>query len=447
MDLALGLPAVVALTAATGYFVAQEFVFVTADRPTLEALAARGDRRAARAVRVMERLSFMLSGAQLGITVTALVVGFIAEPALAGLIAPALAAAGVPAGATGGIALAFGFLLATVIQMVLGELFPKNLALSRADAMARALASSTLVYLAVAAPLIRLFDASANRLLRAAGIEPVQELRHGATLEELGHIVGESGEQLEERHAELLERALAFPDRTAGEAMVPRVDVVTVPGGTPVARMAEVIAEAGHSRYPVVGDSVDDVLGVVGLEELVRLPPDAPVPVRRVARPAPLLPDTLPLPEVVVRLQAGGTAMALVIDEYGGFAGLITWEDVAEELVGEIADELEAAGVPARRRGRWWITDAGLRVDEVAHETGIALPEGDYETVAGLLLRRLGRVAEPGDAVTVDLPPARLGEPPRRAVVEVLTVRRHVPETIRLRVTAAVPEGEERGAE
>ncbi|MEU6034849.1 hemolysin family protein [Actinomadura sp. NPDC047616] len=447
MDLALGLPAVVALTAATGYFVAQEFVFVTADRPALEALAARGDRRAARAVRVMERLSFMLSGAQLGITVTALVVGFIAKPALADLIAPALTAAGVPTGAVGGIAVALGFLLATVIQMVLGELFPKNLALARADTMARALASSTLVYLAVAAPLIRLFDASANRLLRAAGIEPVEELHHGATLEELGHIIGESGEQLEEEHADLLERALAFPDRTAGEVMVPRVDVVTVPGDTPVARMAEVIAGAGHSRYPVVGDSVDDVLGVVGLEELVRLPPDARTPVRDVARPVLMLPSTLPLPDVVVRLQASGTAVAFVIDEYGGFAGLITWEDVAEELVGEIADELEAAGVPAQRRGQWWITDAGLRVDEVAHETGIALPEGDYETVAGLLLRRLGRVAEPGDVVTVDLPPTRLDEPPRRAVVEVVTVHRHVPETIRIRVTAAVPESEERGAE
>ncbi|GLW63318.1 membrane protein [Actinomadura rubrobrunea] len=447
MDLALGLTAVVVLTAATGYFVAQEFVFVTADRPALKALAAGGDRRAARAVRVMERLSFMLSGAQLGITVTALVVGFLAKPALADLIAPALAAAGVPAGAVGGFAVAAGLALATVVQMVLGELFPKNLALAKAEPLARALAPSTLVYLTAAAPLIRFFDGAAERLLRAVGVEPVQELHHGATLEELGHIIGESGEQLEREHAELLERALAFSDRTAEEAMVPRVDVVTVPAGTPVADMAEVIASAGHSRYPVVGDSVDDVLGVVGLEELVRLDPRARTPVGEVARPAPMLPTSLPLPDVVRRLQAAGTAVACVIDEYGGFAGLIAWEDVAEELVGEIADELDAGVVPARRRGRWWVTDAGLRVDEVAHETGIALPEGDYETVAGLLLQRLGRVAEPGDVVTVDLPPSRLDEPPRRAVVEVVTVRRHVPETIRIRAVPAAREGRERSVE
>lgn len=276
MNVALGLLAVLVLTAATGWFVAQEFAFVTADRPELRRRAGEGDRNAARAIRVMERVSFMLSGAQLGITVTALVVGFIAKPALADLIAPVLRALGVPAAATGGIALAAGFVLATIIQMVLGELLPKNLALARPEPLARALAPSTLVYLTVAGPLIRLFDASANRLLRAAGIEPVEELHHGATLEELGHIIGESGEELQAGHADLLERALVFSDRTAEEVMVPRVDVVTVPATTPAGRMSEVITAHGHTRYPVVGTGVDDVIGVVGLEELVRLDPGGP---------------------------------------------------------------------------------------------------------------------------------------------------------------------------
>ncbi|WP_131742606.1 hemolysin family protein [Actinomadura roseirufa] len=437
MNAAAGLAAVLVLTAATGYFVAQEFAFVTADRPLLEQRAAEGDRGAARAVRVMERLSFMLSGAQLGITVTALVVGFIAKPALADLIAPALRAAGVPAGASGGVAVALGFALATVVQMVLGELFPKNLALARAESLARALAASTLVYMATAAPLIRLFDASANRLVRAVGIEPVEELHHGATLEELGHIIGESGEQLAEGHADLLERALVFSDRDAEEVMVPRVDVVTVPASARADELSEIIIASGHSRYPVVGEGVDDVVGVVGLAELIRLsPPDAArTPVGALAAPPLLLPSTLPLPEVVQRLRSAGTPLACVVDEYGGFAGLITWEDVAEELVGEITDEHDAEEDLAVRSGEWWTTDAGLRVDEVAHETGIALPEGDYETVAGLLLRRLGRIAVPGDVVTVELAPTRLDEPPRTAVVEVLTVHRHVPELIRVRAT------------
>ncbi|MUN39197.1 hemolysin family protein [Actinomadura litoris] len=435
MGAVLGLVAVLVLTVATGYFVAQEFAFVTADRPLLDQRAAEGDRAAARAVRVMERLSFMLSGAQLGITVTALVVGFIAKPALADLIGPALRAAGVPAGASGGVAVALGFALATIVQMVLGELFPKNLALARAEPLARALAASTLVYLAVAAPLIRFFDASANRLVRAAGIEPVEELHHGATLEELGHIIGESGEQLGEGHADLLERALAFSDRDAEEVMVPRVDVVTVPASARAAELTDVITAGGHSRYPVLGERVDDVVGVVGLDELVRLDPGEAesVPVGAIARPPLLVPSSLPLPDVVSRLRDAAVPLACVVDEYGGFAGIVTWEDVAEELVGEIADEHDAEEDLAVRRGEWWTTDAGLRVDEVAHETGVALPEGDYETVAGLLHQRLGRVAMPGDVVTVELEPARLDEPPRAAVVEVLTIRRHVPELIRIR--------------
>ncbi|MEW2355057.1 hemolysin family protein [Spirillospora sp. NPDC029432] len=451
MDVALGLLAVLVLTAATGWFVAIEFAYVTADRVELEQRAREGDAKAARAVRVMERLSFMLSGAQLGITVTALVVGFIAKPALADLFAPGLRAAGVPAAAVGGIAVAAGFALATIVQMVLGELFPKNLALAKAEPMARALARSALVYLTVAAPVIRLFDAAADRLLRAAGIEPVEELHHGATLEELGHIIGESEEELQEGQADLLERALAFSDRTAEEVMVPRVDVVTVPDTALAAELSEIITAHGHSRYPVVGASVDDLIGVVGLEELVRVRPEdaGRTRVRDIARPAPLVPWTLPLPEVVARLRGedggGGpgpeSAVACVVDEYGGFAGLIAWEDVAEELVGEIADESDPDEDLAILNGDWWTTDAGLRVDEVAHETGIALPEGDYETVAGLLLKLLGRVAEPGDTVTVDLAPVRAGDPPRRAVVEVLSVHRHVPETIRLRrAPAAGPE-------
>jgi CBS domain containing-hemolysin-like protein len=436
---ALGLLAILLLTVATGYFVAQEFAYVTADRPALDQRAAEGDRAAARALRVMGRLSFMLSGAQLGITVTALVVGFIAKPALADLIAPALGAAGVPDAATGSVAVALGFALATVVQMVLGELFPKNLALARAEGLARALAASTLVYLAVAGPLIRLFDASANRLVRAVGIEPVEELHHGATLQELGRMIGESGERFQEGHADLLGRALTFAERDAAEVMIPRVDVVTVPAAASADELTDVIAASGHTRYPVVGAGVDDLVGVVGLEELILLGPDdiARTEVRDIAQAPLLLPSSLPLPDVVRRLEDAGAPMACVVDEYGGFAGIVTWEDVTEELVGEIADENEPDDDLAIRTGDWWTTDAGLRMDEVAHETGIELPDGDYETVAGLLLKRLGRVAEPGDVVTVDLSPTRLDEPPRTAVVEVLTIHRHVPELIRIRTVEA----------
>ncbi|MBC6460950.1 hemolysin family protein [Actinomadura sp. HBU206391] len=449
MSIALGLLAIIVLTAATGYFVAQEFAFVTADRLALRQQAAAGDKKAARAVQVMERLSFMLSGAQLGITVTTLVVGFIAKPALAEVLAPLLDAIGVPAGAVDGIALAAGFVLATIVQMVLGELFPKNLALAEPEPLARALARSTLIYMMVAGPVIRLFDTAANRLLRAVGIEPVEELHHGATLEELGHIIGESGAELADGHATLLGRALVFSDRSADEVMVPRVDVITVSGSASADSLSGVIAEHGHSHYPVVGERVDDVIGVVGLRELVPLDLSraALTTVREIARPALMVPSSLALPNVVAHMQAGGEEIACVVDEYGGFAGLVTWEDVAEELVGEISDETDTdEGPPAVQRDGWWVTDAGLRVDEVRELTDIPLPEGDYDTVAGLLLERLGRVAEPGDTVTIDLSPPDSEGPSRHVDIEVLTVDRHVPEHIRLRATESTADDEKEDA-
>src|SRR5690606_30083302 len=214
-----------------------------------------------------ERLSFMLSGAQLGITVTALVVGFIARPALAELIAPALTGLGMSEGMVGAVALAMGFALATIIQMVLGELAPKNLALAKPEPLARALAGSTLIYLTVAGPIIKLFDTAANRLLRSVGIEPVEKLHHGATLEELGHIIDESeaAGHLPGSQADVLERALNFSDHTAEEVMVPRVEVVAISATATLAELDELIARHGHTHYPVLGATLDDVIGLVGL--------------------------------------------------------------------------------------------------------------------------------------------------------------------------------------
>ncbi|MFI6887710.1 Hemolysin, contains CBS domains [Streptosporangium canum] len=438
MSVAVGLLAVLLLTLATGYFVAQEFAYVTADRLALSQQAAAGDRKAARAVKVMGRLSFMLSGAQLGITVTALVVGFIAKPALAELIAPALRAAAVPEVAVGGIALALGLVVATVVQMVLGELAPKNLALARPEPLARALSSSTLVYLTVAGPIIRLFDSAANRLVRAVGIEPVEELRHGATLEELGHIIGESEAygHLPGDQADLLERALAFSDHTAEEVMVPRVDVVTVSGSAWIPDLDELIARHGHTHYPVLGDSLDDVIGIAGLRELVPIPVDkaSRTRVADIAREVLVVPFSASLPDLVAQMRARHEEVACVVDEYGGLAGLVTWEDVAEELVGEIADENDLDVPAVERRGDGWEADAGLRIDELALATGVELPdEDDYDTLGGLVLQRLGRFAVPGDVVTVEPVPSMDADAPTHVEIEVLTIDRHVPGRVGLR--------------
>ncbi|WP_327715022.1 hemolysin family protein [Streptomyces sp. NBC_00490] len=427
----LGLLAVFVLTAGTGYFVAQEFAYVSADRLALAREAEAGDRKAARALTVLERLSFMLSGAQLGITVTGLVVGFIAEPSVSALLEPALTGIGIPEGAVGGISVVLAFVLATVVQMVLGELAPKNLAIAVPERLAKSLASSTLAYLKVVGPLVRIFDGAANRLLRKAGIEPVEELHHGATLEELGHLIGESHQQgqLPKETAELIDHALEFSERTLDEVMVPRVDAVFVRKDATAAEAVDLIAKHGHSTYPVLGDHPDDVPGVVGVRELMRLPAAAlaTTTAGAVARRPLLLPDTLPLPHAVEQMRERDDEFAVVLDEHGGLAGIVTYEDIAEELVGDIADETDTVIEVAVPDGEGWLVDAGRRLDEIADATGIELPEeDDYDTVAGLIVDRLGRFPAIGDRLTVELLDGG------RALIDVRTLDRHVPDRARI---------------
>ncbi|MFE0101021.1 hemolysin family protein [Streptomyces sp. NPDC059009] len=435
----LGVVAVFVLTAGTGYFVAQEFAYVSADRLALAREAKGGDRKAARALQVLERLSFMLSGAQLGITVTGLVVGFLAEPSVSTLLRPVLTGTGLPDGAVSGVSVVLSFVLATIVQMVLGELAPKNLALAVPERLAKALAGSTLAYLKVVGPLVRVFDGAANRLLRKVGIEPVEELHHGATLEELGHLIGESHEsgELPKETAELLDQALEFSERTLDEVMVPRVDAVFVRAGALAAEAVELIARHGHSNYPVLGDHPDDIGGVLGVRELMGLPADRlrTTTAAGLARPPLLLPDTLELPHAVTQMRARDDEFAVVLDEHGGVAGIVTYEDIAEELVGDIADESDTVTELAVADGRGWLVDAGRRLDEVAQATGVVLPEeDDFDTVAGLIVDRLGRFPAIGDRLTVALPGGG------SAVIDVRGLDRHVPERVRLeRLPEAAP--------
>ncbi|MFF3771793.1 hemolysin family protein [Streptomyces sp. NPDC002232] len=435
MNAALGLLAVLVLTAGTGYFVAQEFAYVAADRLALAREAEAGDKRAARALTVLERLSFMLSGAQLGITVTGLVVGFLAEPSVSALLRPVLEGTGLSEGAVSAISVVLAFVLATVLQMVLGELAPKNLALAVPERLAKSLASSTLVYLKVVGPVVHVFDGAANRLLRRVGIEPVEELHHGATLEELSHLIGESHEQgeLPPDTAELLDHALEFSERTMDEVMVPRADAVFVRRDATLTEAVELIARHGHSNYPVLGDHPDDIAGVLGVNELMRLPASAfdTTTAGEAARRPLLLPDTLPLPRAVAQMRERDDEFAVVLDEHGGVAGLVTYEDIAEELVGDIADETDKVVALAAPDGAGWRVDAGRRLDEIEDATGIALPEeDDYDTVAGLIIDRLGRFPTIGDRLTVD-----------DVHIEVLSLDRHVPERVRIeRVGSAAEE-------
>ncbi|SIR44092.1 hemolysin family protein [Micromonospora avicenniae] len=442
MLIVLGLVLIIVLTALTGYFVAQEFGFVAVDRGKLRQLAEEGDQPAARALEVTSRLSFMLSGAQLGITVTALLVGYAAEPYLGAGLADLLGLAGVAESLSLPLSVALALIIATVVQMVLGELAPKNLAIARAEPVTRALARSTLMYLKVAGPVVRLFDKSAVRLLRRVGIEPIEELPSGATPEDLEQIIAESRNEghLDVEMSTLLDRGLDFRELSAGEAMVPRVDVHTVRADQPVSRVVELL-DTGHSRFPVQGaEGVDDLVGVVGISDVLGVPQHerATTPVSAVAVPPLLVPETLPLPTVLDRLRSGHRQLACVVDEYGGFAGVITLEDIAEELVGPIRDEDDPPErAPAQQADGSWVVPARWRIDEVADSTGIALPEApEYDTLSGLVMRELGRVPEVGDRLEISLAPdAEDGEAEPRALVEVLAVDRHVADSVRLRLT------------
>lgn len=438
MSAYLGLLALFLLTAATGYFVAQEFAFVAADRSILREQAAAGDTSAEKALQVTSRLSFMLSGAQLGITVTALLVGFLAEPAISVLVRPWLTDLGLPGAAITSLSVAAGVFVATVVQMVFGELAPKNLGIARPEQVAKALAGSTLVYLAVVGPVVRLFDSAATGLLRKVGIEPVEEVEHGATPEELSRIIAESTQagELPPRLSDLLERALEFGDHSAEEIMVPRPRVVVLRADRPISELIETMREYGHSRYPVLGAD-GDVVGVTGVRELLASGIEEG-PISRITRPALLVPDSLPLPQVLDRMRQAGDDIACVIDEYGGLAGVVAVEDLAEELVGELVDENdpEPAGAVEQPGGIWEVPGS-LRLDEVERATGIALPESDdYDTLSGLVLAKLGRMAEPGDIVTVeftpDTDPFAEDEQEHLAVLTVLSLNRRVPEWVRL---------------
>ena len=451
-----GVAVILVIIAANGYFVAQEFAYMSVDRNRLAAAARDGDAAAERALKVTKRTSFMLSGAQLGITVTGLLVGYVAEPMVGSALGTLLGGAGVSETVSILVGTVGVLAVATVVQMLFGELYPKNLAIANAEPMARWMARSTLIYLAVFGWLITFFDKSANLLLRAVRIEPIHDLDTSATADDLERIVADSRDSgdLPLELSMLLDRILDFPDQDVEHAMVPRGRVDTVPPDTSVAGARALMAQA-HTRYPVI-DAEGQPVGVVQLGDILRLPVDSDLLVTEVMRRPVIVPTLMPLPAAVTELTQAGEQLACVVDEYGGFAGVLTMEDLAEELLGEITDEHDAE-VPEQivggEDGRW-LMDGDVHVDEVERALGHRLPEGDFETIAGLLIAETGDLPEVGQVVTVELPqdPSELvsDEPVLHSLrVEVLAVERHVPSEVQVRlltrpVDEAGPEPEDR---
>jgi CBS domain containing-hemolysin-like protein len=442
LSLLLGVLVVLAITVVTGYFVAQEFAYMAVDRATLTARAEAGNAAAARALAVTRRTSFMLSGAQLGITVTGLLVGYVAEPLIGESLGALLGGVGVPTAVGVGIGAVLALLFSTVVQMLFGELFPKNLAIARAEPVASWLAASTTFYLRAFGWLIRVFDQASNLLLRALRIEPVHDVEHAATARDLEHIVEEARESgdLSPELSMLVDRILDFPSRDVEHAMIPRPRVGTVATTDTLGHLRGLMA-SGHSRYPVLDTGTGDVVGVAHLADLLTTPRSDDAPVTAIARTCPVVSTFTSLPDALRQLTGTGEQMACVIDEYGGFAGVLTLEDLAEELVGEITDEhdddVDPGYVPVEDDGVWEMA-GDVHVDEVERALTVDLPRGPYETIAGLVIAAAGTLPRPGAVLTVELPPdpgdlVHDDDPaPRVLRVEVLAVERHVPSRVRL---------------
>ncbi len=401
MNVALGLFFVLLLVAANGFFVAVEFALIASDRPKLQTQADAGSRTAKITLGVLKRMSFHLSGAQLGITVTSLVLGFLAEPLVGQLIDPFIELVGGPTG--GSLSVVVALAIATVFQMVAGELIPKNLALAKPESTAKALSPAARLVHGAFSPIITTFNGAANWAVRRLGVEPTEELSAIRSLEEIEYLILSSGSlgTLAPDALSLLTRTIRFGDKTAAEALTPRVHVDWLRLDATVDDFIGHATDSGHSRYPVCGDDIDDVKGVVNVAAVFDLPVDqrGATLVSAIMDDAQVVPETRDLVDILADFKRHDTELLVVVDEHGGTAGILTLEDVLEEITGDIDDEYDDVTTLSVTRTGVYIIGGTLHADEVEEVSGFEMPVGDYETVAGFLLDQLGRLPVEGEIV------------------------------------------------
>lgn len=395
------------LTVGTGFFVASEFALVNLDRNDLEARQARGEKRLAPTIKALKITSTHLSGAQLGITLTTLLTGYTFEPAISRLLSGPLVAAGLPEGFVPGVGAVVAIFIATIFSMVIGELVPKNFALALPLATAKVVVPFQTLFTTVFKPIILLFNNTANAIIRSFGIEPKEELSGARSAEELSSLVRRSAVEgvLDLDHAALLHRTLRFSEHSAGDVMTPRVRMTAVNTDDTAEQVIALASTTGYSRFPVIGRDRDDVLGVLHVKQAfaVALEERAGVLAADLMIEPLMVPESMGVDSLLVLLRKQGLQVAIVSDEHGGTAGIVTLEDLVEEIVGELEDEHDRARVGVVRTGRSVTFDASLRPDELLDRTGIAVPDGeDYDTVAGFVADQLDRMPELGDEVAID---------------------------------------------
>ena len=371
----------------------------------MERRAREGDRSARRILNSLRNLSFELSGAQLGITVTTVVLGFIAEPTIAAVIEPILTRLGFMSPTTSlAVSLIIALVLATTASMVFGELVPKNLAISRPYRSAVLFAIPMQMINRALRPLILFLNNAADWTVRKLGIEPRAELAGVRSMEELELMIRSSGEEgrLDDGEMELLTRALTFTEKVAAEAMIPRVNMVAINRHQPISELRQIARETGHSRFPIYGIDLDDIVGIVHVKDTLGIPSSrrALTPVEEIAEEGLRVPAASRLERLLTELQTQGRGMALVIDEYGGTAGIVTIEDLLEEIFGEIEDEYDTTGSSITEPEQVDVLSGLMHRHDVEERVGFEWPEGHYETLGGFLVATLGRFPEVGEVIS-----------------------------------------------
>lgn len=397
------------LIAGTGFFVAVEFSLIALDQATVQRAIDDGDERAVPLLACLKSLSTQLSSCQLGITLTTLLTGYVMEPSVGKLLEAPLAAVGLPDVAVASISLALAMVLATLLSMLLGELVPKNMAIALSFPVGRALARPQLVFTAVFKPAIVVLNGFSNKVLNVFGLEAKEEISGARTPAELASLVRRSAAMgtLDAGTANFVARTLNFSTRTAADVMTPRIRVETIEADQPVSDILAAARRTGYSRFPIIGESADDIRGLVHVKKAVAVPWDRRQNLEAGAIMTEVLrvPETIHLDALLAELREGNLQLAVVLDEYGGTAGIATLEDLVEEIVGEVADEHDRVrpGLLQSASGDWYFPGL-LRPDELSEQIpGLSVPdEAAYETVGGYVMSKLGRIADVGDTVPVE---------------------------------------------
>ncbi len=403
-EILVRLAVVLLLVLANGFFVAAEFGLVGARRTRIEALARAGNRRARIARSAITHLNAVLSATQLGITLASLGLGWVGEGTLAVIVRQWFAALP-PAWAvvaTHTVAGIVAFLLLTILQIVVGELAPKGIAIISPERTSLWTAGPVIAFARFFRPVIWFLNGAASLALRPLGLRAPTELERVHRPEEIEMLVTQSYEHglLSEEPVEMIRGVFDLSETTAAEVMTPRTDVVAIPAGATVDEAAELILSEGHSRIPVFQDNLDHIVGVILSRDIWRAQRAGEKNMQPLIRPVPFIPDTKSLEDLLREMQEERTHLAVVIDEFGGTSGIVTLEDLVEEIVGEISDEHEARSPDIQELETGEIVLAGgAPIFELNERYHLGLPEDEYTTVGGYILGRLGRIAQKGDEV------------------------------------------------